>query len=79
MNSKNLGRLLGIIQILVALWYFDWHSWNQFFVSILLFLGGIYGLLTETQSKFLIKIRKVIFIVVLPIVVVFLIKLLFVG
>ena len=79
MNLKHLGILLGIIEILVAIWYFDWHSWNHIFVSLLLFLGGINSFLTDTQSMFLKKIKSLIQIFCLTIVILFLIKLLFVG
>ena len=79
MNLKHLGILLGVIEILVAIWYFDLHSWNQIFVSIALFIGGILSFLPNPQSNFLIKIKKLIHIMVFMLFIIFFIKLLFVG
>jgi len=79
MNLKKLGTLLAIIQILLAIWYFDWDSWNYIIVSILLFIGGTCGILTEIKSGFLIRIKELLQIIGVTIVILFLIKLIFVG
>ncbi len=79
MNLKILGLLLGIIQILVAIWYFDWNSWNSIIVSILLFLSGIAGFLVDTQSRLLLKIKELIYIIGLSLVFILLIRILFIG
>jgi hypothetical protein len=79
MNLTILGILLAVIQILLAIWYFDWNSWDHIIVSILLFLGGIIGFLVNTQSKFLMKIKKLIHIIGFALVIFLLIKLLFIG
>ena len=79
MNLKILGILLGIIEILAAIWYFDWQSCNHIIISILLFLGGINSFLPNPQSKFLVKIKKLIQIIVYVLIIFFLVKLLFVG
>jgi hypothetical protein len=78
MNLKILGILLSIIQILVGIWYFDWHSWNHIIVSVLLFLGGSVGFLTDAKSKFLMKVKRFIQIFGLMILILYLIKLFFV-
>lgn len=79
MNLKILGILLGIIQLLLAIWYFNWNSWNHIIVSILLFLGAMNVFLGNPQSRFLIQTKRLIHIVVLAIVTLLVIKLLFVG
>lgn len=71
----NTGKLLGIIQILLAVWYFDWHNRTQIIVSVLLALNGTLSFLTNTQSKFLTKLKKFIQIVAVTIAVILLIKL----
>ena len=75
----DTGKLLGIIQILLAVWYFDWHNWTQIIISVLLVLNGTLSFLTDTQSKFLTKSKKFIQIVALTIVVILLIKLYLTG
>jgi hypothetical protein len=75
----NIGKLLGIIQILLAVWYFEWHNGTRIIVSILLILNGTLSFLTDTQSKFLTKSKKFIQIAALTIVVMLTIKLFFIG
>ena len=79
MKSNILGKLLAVIQILLAIWYFDWQNWNQIFISTLLFLSGVIGFLIDAQSKFLTKVKKLLQIIAGVIVVILLVKLLFVG
>jgi len=79
MKLNILGKLLAAIQILIAIWYFDWQSWNQIFISILLFLSGIIGFLIDTQSKFLEKLKKCLQVIAGMVVVIILIKLIFIG
>ena len=75
----NIGKFLGIIQILLAVWYFEWHNGTRIIVSVLLILNGTLSFLTDTQSKFLTKSKKFIQIVALTIVVIITIKLFFIG
>ncbi len=79
MNLKILGIILGVVQILLAIWYFDWNSWNQILVSALLFLGAINVFLTNPQSKFSIQVIRLTQIIAVTIVFILLLKLLFVG
>jgi hypothetical protein len=74
----NIGKLLGMIQILLAVWYFNQHNSTQIIVSVLLVLNGVLSFFTNTQSEFLIKSKKYIQIVALTIVVILIVKL-FVG
>jgi hypothetical protein len=75
----NLGKLLGIVQILLAVWYFNWHDWTQIIVSTLLMLNGTLSFLTDTQSKFLASSKKFIQIIAVAIVSFLFIKLFFAG
>ncbi len=79
MKLKILGVLLGVIQILLSFWYFDWNSWNQIIISILLFLGGINVFLSNPQSKLLIQIKRVIRTIIFVMVILLFIRILFVG
>jgi hypothetical protein len=79
MKLNIIGKLLPAISILLAVWYFDWHDWNRIFTSVLLFLSGIIGFLTDTQSKSLTKLKELLQIIAVTIVFIFLIKLIFVG
>lgn len=79
MKLNILGILLAVIQILFAVWYFDWQSWNQILVSVLLFLSGIITLLADQQSIFLLKLKNRLQIVSGIIIVIILIKLIFIG
>lgn len=45
---------------MLAFWYFDWSNWNSIIVSVLLFSIGIDIFLVDTDSNFLLKIRKLI-------------------
>lgn len=51
MNQKVISILLGVIQIVIAIWYFDLHSTNQMLVSGALSLSGVSLFLRETDSK----------------------------
>lgn len=79
MKSNILGKLLAVIQILIAIWYFDWQSWSQIFISILLFLSGIVNLLVDKQSVFLVKLKKRLQVIAGIFVVIIFIKLIFFG
>lgn len=79
MKLNILGILLGSIQILLAIWYFDWQSWNQILVSNLLFLSGIITLLADKQSVFLTRLKKCLQVIAGVFVVVLIIKVIFVG
>ncbi|MDQ3180267.1 MAG: hypothetical protein M3Q33_07080 [Acidobacteriota bacterium] len=79
MKLNILGKLLAVIQILIAIWYFDWQSWNQIFISILLFLSGIISLLVDKQSVFLAKLKKCLQVIAGIVVVIILVKLIFIG
>ena len=78
MNLKVIGILLGVIQILVAIWYFDWHNWTYIFVSTLLFLSAINGFLTDSKSDLQIKIKKFIRAIGFTVVIILFIRLIFV-
>ncbi len=70
----NIGKLLAIIQILLGIWYFDWHSWSLITVSIILFLSGILGFLPNPKSKFLTKSKTLIQIITVTLAVILIIK-----
>ena len=79
MKLTILGKLLAVLQILVAIWYFDWNSWNHVIVSFLLFISGVVTLIAGSRSRRLMGIKHALQIVGLVTVVFLLIKLLFVG
>jgi len=51
MNLRILGLFLGVFQILIAIWYFDWDSWVQLTVSTVLFLSGTSLLVREAGFR----------------------------
>jgi hypothetical protein len=74
-----LGRILGVIQILVAIFVLDMKSWNQIIVSVLLFLGGTLMLTAEVDSTAIRRVRGVLSFVAVAISVALIIKILTVG
>jgi hypothetical protein len=74
-----LGRILGVIQILVAIFVLDMKSWNQIIVSVLLFLGGTLMLTAEIDSTTIRRVRGVLSFVAVAISVALIIKILTVG
>lgn len=74
MKSDIIGKLLAVALILVAIWTFDWHSWNQIFISVLLFLSGIIILLMEKKSLFSTKLKNFLQFVSIIIVIIMLIN-----
>jgi hypothetical protein len=74
-----LGRILGVIQILVAIFVLDMKSWNQIIVSLLLFLGGTLMLTAGVDSPAIRKVRGVLSLVAVAISVALIIKILTVG
>lgn len=79
MNLSILGHLLGTALILIAIWYFDWQNWNYILVSVLLFLSGIITLLSNNQSKSLIKLKNFFQVIGGVITLILLIKLIFID
>lgn len=75
----NIGKLLGIIQILLAAWYFNQHNLTQIIVSGLLILNGTLSFFTNTQSKSLIRLKEFIQIVAVTLAVILLIKTFFIS
>jgi uncharacterized membrane protein len=79
MNQKIVPVVLGIVQILIALFYFDWSSTNQIFVSILLFLSGTSLLLSIAESVSIKKASRFLLIAAGALGVLLLFKVLLVG
>jgi hypothetical protein len=74
-----LGKILGVIQILVAIFVLDVKSWNQIIVSALLFLGGTLMLTAEVDSAAIRKARGVLSFIAVAISVALIVKILTVG
>jgi hypothetical protein len=58
MTNDVLGKVLGIILILIAVWLFDWYEWTQLGVSTVLFLSGLNSLLQDAESEAVRKFAK---------------------
>jgi hypothetical protein len=58
MNQKNFGIFLGVVLILIAIWEFDWNSWTQIIISILLFLSGLSNVFRNKQSELIQKVSS---------------------
>ena len=50
MNQTFVVLILGVVQLILAVWYFDTSSSNQVIVSVLLFLSGASLLLQLSES-----------------------------
>jgi hypothetical protein len=74
-----LGKILGVIQILVAIFVLDMKSWNQIIVSVLLFLGGALMLTAGVDSTAIRKSRNVLSFIAVAISVALIVKILTVG
>ena len=74
-----VGKVLGVVQLLVAVFILDPNSWNGIAVSAVLFLGGVLTLTADTSSISLQKVRSVLSWIAILISVTFIIKLLTVG
>jgi hypothetical protein len=74
-----LGKVLGVIQILVAIFVLDMKSWNQIIVSVLLFLGGALMLTAGVDSTAIRKSRNVLSFIAVAISVALIVKILTVG
>ncbi|HKP71145.1 MAG TPA: hypothetical protein VJV05_17795 [Pyrinomonadaceae bacterium] len=72
-----IGKLLAVFQILVAIVYFDWNSWNQIAASVLLLVGALLLLGTGTTSSFFRKLLRVISYLAVLLSLVLVIKVLF--
>jgi hypothetical protein len=47
---KIIGRILAVVLIIVAIYTFDWHTWNQILVPLLL-LNAAALILTQENRK----------------------------
>ena len=56
----TLGKVLGVVQILVAIFYLDPNNRNAIIVPVLLFLGGVLMLNTDIRSPLARKVRGVL-------------------
>lgn len=55
-----VGKLLGVIQILVAIFNLDPARPNGIIISVLLFLGGLLMIITDIRSPMFGKFRRVL-------------------
>jgi hypothetical protein len=78
MNLRYLGYLLGLLQIIVAIWIFDLSNWNKIIIAILLFLGGVNSFLENPQSQYLVKIKWLIYIMIFIAMVIFVFRMILV-
>lgn len=61
MKLSWVGRLLGIIQIMIAIWYFDWNSWDHIATSVVLLFSAIYLLFIDSGSSVVRKTSRFLF------------------
>jgi len=74
-----VGKILGVLQILVAVLFLDLNSRNGIMVSVVLFLGGVLTLSADVSSPFLRKARSLLSYITILIAVMFILKLLTIG
>lgn len=74
-----VGKILGMLQILVAVLFLDLNSRNGIMVSVLLFLGGVLMLSADVSSPFLGKARSLLSYITILIAVMFILKVLTIG
>jgi hypothetical protein len=79
MNQKIIPIVLGVVQILFALFYFDRSSTNQIFVSILLLLSGTSLLLSLAESASIKKASRYLLFAAGALAVLLLLKVVIVG
>jgi len=79
MNIKIIGKILAIINILLAVYVFDWSSWNKTIISSLLFLIGISLFLKDSKTEVYRELSKSLHRIAFIISIFFIIKLIFVG
>jgi hypothetical protein len=51
MKLSIVGFLIGVLLIVVAIFEFDSSSWTRICISVLLFLSGLYNIVTEIRSR----------------------------
>lgn len=51
MKLSILGILIGVLVIVVAIYEFDSTSWTKICVSGLLFVSGLYTIISEVRSR----------------------------
>ncbi|HUR98223.1 MAG TPA: hypothetical protein VMZ26_09190 [Pyrinomonadaceae bacterium] len=78
-NIRAIGKILGVLQIIVAIFVFDTGQWNEMIVSALLFLGGVLTLTTDMNATFIQKCRSILSYVAILLAVVLVIMRLTVG
>jgi hypothetical protein len=59
-KMRFLGKVLGGVQILGAIFYLDTPRWNGIMVSVLLFLGGVTMLITHVRWPLVAKLRSIL-------------------
>lgn len=78
-NIRAIGKILGVLQVIVAIFVFDADQWNEMIVSALLFLGGVLTLTTDMNATFIQKCRSILSYVAILLAVVLVIMRLTVG
>lgn len=79
MKIKILGKIFGIILIFVAIWNFDWDSWNQITISFVLILSAFNLLFKDSESEFLQRASKLSLYTAFFISIILIFKVLLVG
>jgi hypothetical protein len=79
MNTQTLGKVIAIIDLLVAVYVFDWNDWNKIIISILLLLSGIGLFLQDSERKSYKELSTTLFGIAFIIAVLFLLKLIILG
>jgi hypothetical protein len=70
-----LGKILGVLQMVIAVFVLDMNSWNGILVSVLLFLGGVLLLTADVTSTVFQSARRVLSYITILIAVALIIKL----
>ena len=74
MKLKVIGKILGLLLIFLAFYYFDRHSLLQTTVSFLLLSVGLDSLTADLHSKFFRKAVKVIRLISLVLAVILILR-----
>lgn len=74
-----LGKVLGGLQVLIAVFVLDLSSWNGILVSVLLFLGGVLLLTADVTSTVFRNARQILSYITILIAFTLIIKLFAVG
>ena len=74
-----IGKIIAVVTIIIAIYTFDWHTFNQIVIPILLMMSATLILLKDKRTPFARKLNDFLVKAGVVLAVILILKMIFIG